>query len=352
MVTLPDEYVITKFCQYSGYPKHNKRANTWAGGCPICREGSSWGKKRRLYYKLDKNYIFCFNCGWKGSTLDFVKHVTGLTFQEIVAESSNFDTNNITEITTNKPPVKQTTVPSLPHDSINLLDSSQVEWWLSSNDDQSSKKVVKDALDFIHNRLIDSAINRPDTIWLSLTDFTHKNRIVLPFYSTSNKILFYQSRAIYNEPDRPNYLSKSNNEKSIFNINNIDSKLDSMFLFEGPIDSCFVKNGVAVAGITNGHSEDLNTTQRKQLDDFRLYQKIWVLDSQWLDDTSLNKTKLLIENGNKVFIWPENIGRKYKDLNELCMAINKPGIGYKFIEKHSHDSLKAGVLLQNIKTNR
>ena len=89
MVILPEQYVVEKFCQHAGYPKYNKRANTWSGGCPMCREGSSWGKKRRLYYKLDKNYVFCFNCGWKGSTLQFIKEQTGLTINEIVNETQN-----------------------------------------------------------------------------------------------------------------------------------------------------------------------------------------------------------------------------------------------------------------------
>ena len=352
MIMLPEQYVVEKFCQYTGYPKYNKRAKTWTGGCPICREGNSWGKKRRLYYKLDKNYVVCFNCGWKGSTLDYVKYITGMDFKEIIRETETYDTTNISNIIKESSPVIDSKpTPSLPADSINLLDHTQTEYWLNESE-SSTRKVVQDALNLVKQRLLSSSINRPKSLWLSLTDFTHKNRIVLPFFDQTGKIIFYQTRSIYSERDRPKYLSKAGSIKSIFNINQINPNIDTIFLFEGPIDSCFVQNGVGVAGITNGPGDDLNKLQVEQLNDYRLYEKIWVLDSQWLDETSYNKSKLLIDQGHKIFIWPETIGTKYKDLNEMCVDIQKPGIGYKYILKNSHSGLKARLLLQDITTNR
>lgn len=346
MLTIPDQYVVEKFCQYSGYPTFNKRSNAWMGGCPICREGKSWGKKRRLYYKLEKNYIFCFNCGWKGGTVEFIKHVTGLTFSEIVKESGEYDTDNITAVEKNiqPKPVSDDNIPTLPTDSINLYDESQTKWW---SDSANVARCIK----YIQDRKLDVAINRPRSLWLSLNDYIHKNRLIIPFYSNDKKIIFYQSRSLVKNDNRPKYLGKSGGEKSIFNIDNIDTNLSSIFIFEGPIDSFFVKNGIAVAGITSGPGQDLNKLQQKQLNDYRLYDKIWVLDSQWLDDTSYSKTKMLIEQGETVFIWPESIGRKYKDINELCVSIDQPGIGYKYILNNSYTGMKASLLLNSI-TNR
>lgn len=349
MSMIPDQYVIEKFCQYGGYPKYNKRANTWTAGCPICREGSSWGKKRRLYYKLDKNYIFCFNCGWKGSTIDYVKHVTGMTFGEIMSETTSYNTNNVVQVLETEMPTKQTEVESLPHDSINLYDHTQVEWWMSSDSTtQQHKNIISKAIETVKRRKLDTCTNKPNTLWISLTDYTHKHRLILPFYDKTGKIVFYQSRDITNDTSKPKYLSKTGGEKSIFNIDKVDTRVDSLFLFEGPIDSCFVKNGIGVAGITNGPGEDLTRLQQSQLSDYRLYNKIWVLDSQWLDKTSKIKTNLLIEQGHTVFIWPESIGKHYKDLNDMCVDKNLPGIGYKFLEKHSYSGMKAKLMLKNL----
>jgi len=349
MLSLSDQYVVEKFCQYGGYPSFNKRSNAWMAGCPMCREGKSWGKKRRLYYKIDKNYLFCFNCGWKGGTIEFIKHVTGMSFNEIMNENNNYDTSDVVEVDSKKPSI---TTPSetLPADSINLFDDSQTSWWLSQRSEDS--KVIHDCIDYIKTRKLNVAINKPMSIWVSLSDYTHKNRLTLPFYSTDGKIIFYQTRAMYKDESKPKYLSKSGSEKSIFNINNIVSDVDNIYLFEGPIDSCFVKNGVAVAGVTNGPSQDLNSLQQQQLNDYRLYGKTWVLDSQWLDDTSLHKTKMLADQGEHVFIWPESIGRSYKDLNDLCTNKNLPGIGHKFVDRHTYTGMKAKLMLKTISSSR
>ena len=56
---IPKSYIIQKFYQYAGYPRFNKVSNTYYGCCPICREGKSWGKKRRLYYVVDDNTLYC-----------------------------------------------------------------------------------------------------------------------------------------------------------------------------------------------------------------------------------------------------------------------------------------------------
>lgn len=349
MTILPDQYVIEKFCQYGGYPKYNKRANAWSAGCPVCREGNSWGKKRRMYYKIEKNYVFCFNCGYKGNAVEFIKHVTGMEFGEIMTESSNYDTDNVKRALVEVKPTKTFESPPLPDDSINLYEKTQVDWWLNDkNTPSKDKNTITLACKQLQERKLDQAINRPKTLWLSLTDYTHKNRITIPFYNRRDKIIFYQTRTLLKEPNKPKYLSKSGSEKSIFNINQIRPGIDTLYLFEGPIDSCFVANGVAVAGITNGPAQDLNNLQQQQLEDYRLFDKTWVLDSQWCDKTSLEKSKLLVDQGECVFIWPENIGKQYKDLNELCVAINKPGIGYKFVDKHTHCGLKAKLLLNQI----
>lgn len=357
MVTLPDQYVVEKFCQYAGYPKYNKRSNVWTAGCPICREGSSWGKKRRLYYKLEKSYIFCFNCGWKSGTIDFVKHITGLTFKEILSEADQYDTNDINIISSDTltESTRESSIHSytLPMDSINLLDTSQINWWRDTDKvTQQDKSYIDKAVCELEKRKLNVAINRPKTFWYSLTDKTHQYRLVIPFYSKDNKIIFYQSRSMTPGDNKPKYMSKTGGDKSLFNINQIDPALDSIFIFEGPIDSCFVKNGIATAGITDSTGEDLNTLQKSQLEDYKLYQKIWVLDSQWLDDTSYKKSQILADSGANIFIWPSSIGKRYKDVNELCIDIDSPGIGHEFIKKHSYTGLKAKLLLNDIRSNR
>ena len=84
---IPQDYIIEKFFQYAGYPKYKKITNVYEGGCPLCREGKSWGKKRRLYFVVKENYIYCHNCGWSGSPINWVQEVTGKNYIDIICHN-------------------------------------------------------------------------------------------------------------------------------------------------------------------------------------------------------------------------------------------------------------------------
>lgn len=340
---LPQDYIVQKFYQYAGFPKYKRLTNTYEASCPICREGKSWGRKKRCYYLTKDNVICCHNCGWYGSPVNWIKEVTGQNYQEIIKEASSYD---ILPLDLMREEIKQPVFvnrQSLPLDSINLFDESQISYY-------KNNAVVKDALALITKRRLDTAINRPKTLWLSLTDKIHRNRIIIPFYDKKNEIIFYQSRAIYEKDTRimPKYLGKVNGERSLVNLNQITPDLDYIFIFEGPIDSFFVKNGTAVAGIQEHSSKSLTQLQESQMSSFKLYNKIWVLDSQWQDRASREKTERLIDENETVFIWPEKIGKKFKDINDICIAGKKDSINPEFFIENSYSGIKAKLLLSGI----
>ena len=114
--------------------------------------------------------------------------------------------------------------------------------------------------------------------------------------------------------------------KTLFNINNIDSNSDNIFILEGPIDSFFLRNSVAVAGIQENSDSTFVGLQYDQIKRYSLFKKIWVLDSQWCDSASMQKTKKLIDiNYNLDEISPEFILKNtYSDLKaklklKLCL---------------------------------
>lgn len=341
---VPVEYTLQKFYQYAGFPKFKKLSNTYVACCPICREGNSWGKKKRCYYLVDDNKVCCHNCGWYSDTIKWIQEVSGLSFNEILKEAQTFDIIPLEVLSENsKEPAKTINIEKLPLDSINIFDSNQKEFF-------HDNEIISDALKLVKARRIDTAINKPDTLWVSLKDKIHKNRIIIPFYNEINDIIFYQSRLIYDKDAKlyPKYLSKINGEKSLFNVNKISSSLDYIFIFEGPIDSFFVQNGTAVAGIQENSNNTFSPIQEQQLLSFKFHKKIWVLDSQWKDQASRNKTAKLIESGETVFIWPENLGKKYKDINDYCIDTKTDSIDPKFFIENSHDGLKAKLLMSVI----
>lgn len=338
MVVIPEEFVIQKFYQHAGYPKYVKSTNTYMGGCPICREGKSWGRKSRLYYISKDNVICCHNCGWYSNPTNWILEVEQITYKEMLSQIEQCDY----EYGIPKEEVKVVTSTSeLPVDSINLFDKTQVNYY-------KDKSGVKLAAESIITRRLNTAINRPKALYVSLTDNVHKNRLVIPFYDQGNKCIFYQSRKLLGD-ETPKYLSKMNSEKSLFNYNNVSSSADNVFITEGPIDSFFIENSVAVAGIQERSKQSLTSLQSKQLERLFLMQTVWVLDSQWQDAASRMKTESLLKSGECVFIWPKNIGQRFKDVNDVCVYFNTNKITQKFILDNTYCGLKGIVKLKQIK---
>lgn len=320
---LPSEYVMSKFYELAGFPKYKRGAGTYNGCCPTCREGKSWGKKRRLFYLPDKDLVCCHNCNKNWSPVNWIMELSGLSYAQVMEQSKEYDFASF-ELEDKKfaRPESET----LPVDSINLFDQQQLDYFINN-------KVVKDALILIKDRRIDTAINRPKALYISLKDFVHKNRLVIPFCDHKNKIVWYQSRAMYkkDEVDRPKYMSKLNAERTVFGLEKINEQLDYIFIFEGPIDSMFVQNGVAMGGIS------MSELQEEQMNRYRLYQKIWVLDNQLAENADVKRQiNKLLENGERVFLWPKKF-KGIKDINELCMKVRKNSIKPEFFIDNSYE---------------
>lgn len=325
-MNLSKDYIIQCIYKYAHKPKRKKYTNVYTMSCTFCREGNSWGKKQRLYYMVDDNYFFCHNCQKSIQPLNWISDVSGLKISEILKEASEFEYNPIQE---EKPDVKKSQVGTLPDDSINLFDAQQLSYY-------KNNRVVQDALEFIKRRKIDIAINKPRAIFISLKDFVHKNRLCIPFYDKDNQIVFYQTRAIYknDEINRPKYLSKIGAEKTIFGVRNIDVSLDTLFITEGPIDSMFIRNGLAIGGIS------LTETQEIQLSKYKLLNRIWILDNQLDNKEVKNKMNELIERGETVFIWPDKYS-KFKDINDVCVENNLSEISPQFFINNSFEGMNA-----------
>jgi hypothetical protein len=340
VIAVPEEYVVQKFYQFCGAPSQNRHNKTFQGSCPICREGKSWLKKRRCYYIPKNNNIFCHNCGWSGTPVSWIMQVGRISFHDIKGELDNMDQHTVIEPVHVKPAVQSDT---LPKDSINLMDPTQVEYY-------HTNVVVQRALEFIKSRRLDTAINRPNAFYVSLNDKVHNNRLIIPFVDAGGKIVHYQSRTILkaDEKVRPRYMSKQGSEKTLFNFDKIDANVDTIFVFEGPLNACFCKNSVAVAGIQDNSDNTFTTKQQEQMQRLPLHSHVWVLDSQWIDTAALNKSKILAASGESVFIWPEHIGKKIKDFNDLAVIGKIDQVSPEFIAANTFRGMSAEIRLRAI----
>jgi hypothetical protein len=340
MSQFPEEYVSQYFFQYAGYPKYKRSSEVYEGCCPFCREGDSWGKKKRFYYIPKDDKVMCHNCGYSGNGGKFIHDISGLSWREIYKESEEYDIipkdikydNEVSQrLNINIEP--------LPKNSINLSNPQQLNYY---NDD----KVVKLALDYIKSRKLDVCVNHSE-YYLSLDDFIHKNRLVLPYKASNKEIEFYQTRRLL-EDGSPNYLSKSNSDKILPNLHLIGHDIPYIFVFEGFIDSLFVKNSTCCSGIQENSNCLFTPLQNKQLREYPFYKIIWVLDSQWQDHAAKSKSQRLLNMDQNVFIWPEKLGRAFKDFNEMCVKLDKNEISTDFIIKNTPKSKFEGLMKLNL----
>jgi hypothetical protein len=348
MIAIDQDFIIQKFYELGSFVKYNRYNNTYQCSCPICREGNSFGKKQRCYYIPAKDNIFCHNCGWSSKPFTWIKEVSGQTDYELLNEIKTSERVIQTVDDLLKPVTVLKQTPSLPHNSINLFDPSQVTFYKDNN-------IVKQCLQLIEDRKLNVGINKPKSLYISLTDQTHKNRLIIPFFDEFGDIVFYQSRAVtdFDKRTTPKYTSKINAVKSLFNIDKVIGEIENVFIFEGPINAFFTKNSVAVAGITEKGQVLFTEKQQQQVNTvLKWHTRVWVLDSQWLDNASLKKTEILLNLGEKVYIWPENFGRKFKDFNDICISLNVNELTPEFIQKNTFEGLEGILRLSEIKRFR
>lgn len=323
-MNLSQELILEIFYTYCKRPSHKRFQNVFNAECPVCKEGKSSGRTKRLFYFPAKSYFYCHNCSKSWKPLEWIKEVSGLTTPEILKRNKEKGSNQIFTIPKQtKPPV---IISSLPENCINLTDETQIKFF-------ETNKIVQQALNYCNRRRLFTAINRCKTFYLSLEDKIHKNRLVIPFFDQNGKIVCYQTRALL-EDQTPKYLTKYG-EKRVFGIDSVDENNSNfLFIFEGPIDSMFVKNGIAIAALspTESQLEDINSLFG--------YEHIYVFDNDKNNQQTKKKIEKHIKNGKRVFIWPSEF-QQYKDINEICCKLNIDEFPWQFIVKHSASGSEA-----------
>jgi DNA primase len=274
-----------------------------------------------LFYFPHKQYFYCHNCVKSWRPFEWVKDITGWTFPEIVRK--NNEKEGLVQTKKLVYPIVQAQkvieIPDLPENSIDLTDKTQIEYY-------NDNKFVKLALNYCQKRRLWTATNSCKRFYLSLEDRVHKNRLVIPFISDNGKTNCYQTRAL-TENQFPKYLTKFG-EKEMFGINNINEEIPYVFIFEGPIDSMFVKNGVAMASLAPTEH------QLQQLTNLIGYEQIWVFDNDKNNKQTSRKIEKYIKEGKKIFVWPKEF-QKFKDFNEICCSLELDEIPWNFVVKNS-----------------
>lgn len=265
--------------------------------CPVCGDSQKNKSKARGYiYAVKSNANFkCHNCGASMSLNSFIKKLdttlhkqyTLEKFKEGHAGGRNFVTDE-PKFVFEKPKFVQRIVLPL---------CSEVEV----------------ARTYLQNRKIDPtkfyfAENFDEFVrTFKGVDYSYmgkESRIIIPLYYKKNLIGF-QGRSV--KPNKIKYITVmlNNDAPKIYGLDTITTK-SPIYIVEGPFDSTFVENSVAMCG------SDVD------IGSFDWSDYIWVLDNEPRNREIVNRVSKLIDRGHKVVIWRNDVVEK--DINDMVIA--------------------------------
>jgi len=132
-------------------------------------------------------------------------------------------------------------------------------------------------------------------------------RLVIPFYNKEGELTGFQGRALGESKLRYITIKLMDEVPRMFGMDRVDEE-DVVYVFEGPIDSMFIKNSVAVASSSLESASEF-------LDKSKL---VLVFDNEARNKEILKLMEHAIDNHYNVVIWPEMMYEK--DINEMILS--------------------------------
>lgn len=328
-------YIENKYALLIGAKLVNfkfKNKNLYNFRCPKCGDSVKHKNKSRGYFYAKKNDMFfrCHNCNM-GTTLgNFIKDLDPFLYQQYVMERwkqgengySNYKKPDETEVYKDilkRPKFKEKTWDQL----IKIPSISQL------NSDHPAKIYLegrKIPTKFFGEIFYAENFSEfSDELSGKSNNLLPEPRIVFPFINSSGNLIAVQGRAINKSSLR--YITiKIKDEPKIYGQHRIDES-KPVYVVEGPIDSLFIPNCIAIAG-----SEFNKNILSKN--------NIVIFDNEPRNKEIVKSVKFIIGLGIPVCIFPKNF--EFKDINEMILGGMEESEILTFIDKHTHkDKLKA-----------
>tara|TARA_B100000524_G_C23603555_1_gene353509 strand:- start:63 stop:893 length:831 start_codon:yes stop_codon:yes gene_type:complete len=138
-------------------------------------------------------------------------------------------------------------------------------------------------------------------------DSTYRDepRIIIPMYDKGKNLIGFQGRSLTHNSVKYITVMLNDEAPKLYGLETIDEE-KPIYIVEGPFDSTFVENSVAMCG------SDVDIRS------FGWGDHIWVLDNEPRNREIVNRIAKLIDRGEKVVIWGNNIVEK--DINDMVLA--------------------------------
>ena len=281
------------------------RQNLWNSRCPICGDSQKNRSKKRLYIYAKKQDLFvkCHNCGFGSNLGNFIKQLDPhLHGQYVLERYSQGQTGRgktkEPEFHFEKPKFKpRPTKIDLP--SIGELDEEHFarKYFESRKIPESFKDKVYFAEDF---KEWAQSVSKIDYSNLG----KEEPRMVIPFFDMEGKLIAAQGRALGKNELRYITVKVEEDSLKIYGLDRWNPE-EHTYIVEGPIDSMFLPNCLAVAG---GDLLTYNGDKEKTT---------LIFDNEPRNIHTIKKMMDSISKGWSVVIWLKL--KKFKDINDLIM---------------------------------
>jgi len=275
------------------------RDNLFNFRCPYCGDSQKSQSKARGYFYRKKNDYFykCHNCGSGTNLAKVIQYLDTELYRDYVLEryavgapktekpEFNFETPKFKK----RDPELENLTP------INKL-----------NDDHPARQFVQSRQipeEFYSDLYLCTKFFK----WAKISSKQDHPRLVIPFRDSTGEVFAAQGRAFGNET--PKYLTvKFQDKPKVFGFDRVDVS-QRIYVVEGPIDSLFVDNCIAVAGA------DFGSLIKSE---HQFTNITYILDNEPRSKEIIKKMDTLINSDNELVIWPETIFEK--DINDMVLA--------------------------------
>lgn len=275
--------------------------------CYFCGDSEKNKTKTRgyLHKKKENYYYYCHNCGKSCTFENALKEVDPELYFDMKKESYG-DSHPQEKIEFIKTVKKIETTTVLDH--LPTIDSLPKHHAAKSY--LINRKISKlDSLYYCEN--FKDFVNSVEPE--KFTSNKHAiPRIIIPFYDKNNNLFGFQGRAV-DPKEEIRYISiiLDNSKPKAYNINQVNFN-KKYYVFEGPFDSMFIDNSMAVCG--SDVISVLNSMNANK------ENAVIVFDNEPRNPDIVKNISRAIDIGWKVCIWPDFW--EHKDINDSALAGN------------------------------
>jgi transcription elongation factor Elf1 len=282
--------------------------------CPICGDSQKNKNKARGYlYQVKNNTNYkCHNCGVTMSFNNFLKEIDIAVHKQYTFEK--FKEGHTGKNFTVEEPVFKFETPKfktkldLPKASSNLDAKKYLESRKLNPDNYYYTEKFKEWTNSLRQTFDSTDKDEP--------------RIIIPLFYQNNLVGF-QGRSL--GPSKVKYITimLDDDAPKIYGLDEVQ-KNKTIYVTEGPFDSTFISNAIALCGADGDVSK------------WGIHDCVWIYDNEPRNSEILSRISRVIGTGQKVVIWPSVI--KEKDINDMILS----GLDVQsVIESNTYSGLEA-----------